>query len=104
MDLFTTKFIPCNPAALLNYPGAEVLLVPSKHSVESEIGEHDEQILASHAEEVLKTVQGREESGFKEEDQDEIDSDRGHEAALKIVRDLGLEGLIEGKALEGHWE
>ncbi|GAA5952380.1 hypothetical protein JCM21900_003797 [Sporobolomyces salmonicolor] len=85
---FKTKFIPANPPAFLNYPGAELLLLPSKHSPEQDIG--------SKAEEVLE--------GEEKELDEEIEAQKDGGEAKKALKEIGLEGLIEGKALEGHWE
>ncbi|GAA5927631.1 hypothetical protein JCM1841_006067 [Sporobolomyces salmonicolor] len=85
---FKTKFIPANPPAFLNYPGAELLLLPSKHSPEQDIG--------SKAEEVLE--------GEEKELGEEIEAQKDGGEAKKALKEIGLEGLIEGKALEGHWE
>ncbi|GAA6034615.1 hypothetical protein JCM8097_005424 [Rhodosporidiobolus ruineniae] len=88
--LFTTKFIPANPPSLLDYPGAELLFIPSKHSTAQAIGEDAKKELDEEEKEVEKSV---EEQGEGKESE-----------AKKALKEVGLEGLIEGKALEGHWE
>ncbi|GAA5866994.1 hypothetical protein JCM1840_005934 [Sporobolomyces johnsonii] len=85
---FKTKFIPANPPAFLDYPGAELLLLPSKHSPEQEIGREAEEVLEGEEKELDREIEAQEDGS----------------EARKALKEMGLEGLIEGKALEGHWE
>ncbi|GAA6014128.1 hypothetical protein JCM11491_004114 [Sporobolomyces phaffii] len=87
-SLFTTKFIPADPPALLDYPGAELLLLPSKHKVGQDIGNDAENELNDEARELERDIAGQE---------------NGNEVQ-QALKEMGLDGLIEGKALEGHWE
>ena len=80
--LFTTKFAPANPTALLDWAGAEVLLIPSRHSVQENIGDSVKQL-------VLK----------KEDDGEDSD---GVKAAKEALGRLGLLDTA-GSAMEGHW-
>ncbi|GAA5979066.1 hypothetical protein JCM11641_004962 [Rhodosporidiobolus odoratus] len=85
---FTTKYIPTNPPALLNYAGAELLLIPSKHKPAQDLGEN------------AKAELDDEEKDLEQD----IEKEQGDSDAKKALEEVGLEGLIEGKALEGHWE
>ncbi|GAA5935898.1 uncharacterized protein JCM15063_001841 [Sporobolomyces koalae] len=87
-SLFKTKFIPADPPALLDYPGAELLLIPSKHKVAEDIGQDAEKELGKEEQELER----------------EIEQDGKTDAVKRALDEMGLEGLIEGKALEGHWE
>jgi hypothetical protein len=73
---------------LLDYPGAELLLLPSKHGVGEDIGDDAEKELKDEEKELEGDIEG----------QDEVSD------AKKALKEMGLDGLIEGKALEGHWE
>ncbi|GAA6051092.1 hypothetical protein JCM3770_004708 [Rhodotorula araucariae] len=86
--LFTTKFIPANPSSLLNYPGAELLLLPSKHTAEQEIGSSAEKELDAEEKDLEK----------------EIDKQRNGNEAKKVLKEMEMDGLAGAKALEGHWE
>ncbi|BGO92225.1 hypothetical protein NBRC10512_000957 [Rhodotorula toruloides] len=86
--LFHTKFIPASPPELLDYPGAELLLIPSKHEAVQDIGEKAEKELDKEEKELEKSIEGQKDGG----------------EAKKALKEMGLEGLIDGKALEGHWE
>lgn len=35
---------------------------------------------------------------------EEEDATGGHDEAKKALKELGVDGMIEGKALEGYWE
>lgn len=105
-SLFTTKFIPVNPVSLLNYSGAELLLLPSHASVEEEVGEEAEgEMLAA-----VGSPKGKGKGKGKKKDAEESDDEAlaggegGHEEATEVLRTLGLTELVEGKALEGYWE
>ncbi|GAA5880478.1 hypothetical protein JCM16303_005396 [Sporobolomyces ruberrimus] len=87
-SLFRTKFIPANPPALLDYPGAELLLLPSKHNVHEDIGNKAEKELQEEEDEL----------------EDDIEKQTNGDEVKKALKEAGLDGLIEGKALEGHWE
>ncbi|KPV77783.1 uncharacterized protein RHOBADRAFT_51593 [Rhodotorula graminis WP1] len=87
--LFTTKFIPANPPSLLNYPGAELLLVPSKHTAKEDIGDAAE-----------KELDDEDKALEKEIDQQE----GGGSEAKKVLKEMGFEGLQGAEALQGHWE
>lgn len=87
-SLFKTKFIPADPPSLLDYPGAELLLIPSKHDVKEDIGQDAGKVLE------------KEEEGLE----GDIEGEKGGDEVEKALKEMGLEGLIEGKALEGHWE
>lgn len=87
-SLFRTKFMPANPPALLDYPGAELLLLPSKHNVHEDIGDNAEKELQEEEDEL----------------EDDIEKQTNGDEVKKALKEAGLEGLIEGKALEGHWE
>ncbi|GAA5852860.1 hypothetical protein JCM8547_004712 [Rhodosporidiobolus lusitaniae] len=87
-ELFTTKYIPTDPPALLDYPGAELLLIPSKHSAAEAVGENAKKELDEEEKELEKEIEG----------------EKGDSDAKKALKEMGFEGLIEGKALEGHWE
>ncbi|BGP40971.1 hypothetical protein JCM10450v2_004976 [Rhodotorula kratochvilovae] len=86
--LFTTKFIPANPSSLLNYPGAELLLLPSKHTAEQEIGASAEKELEAEEKDLEK----------------EIEKQKNGNEAKKVLKEMGMEGLARAEALEGHWE
>ncbi|BGP25408.1 hypothetical protein JCM10295v2_004332 [Rhodotorula toruloides] len=86
--LFHTKFIPASPPELLDYPGAELLLIPSKHEAVQDIGEKAEKELEKEEKDLEKEIESRKDGG----------------EAKKALKEMGLEGLIDGKALEGHWE
>ncbi|BGP32905.1 hypothetical protein JCM10296v2_004690 [Rhodotorula toruloides] len=86
--LFHTKFIPASPPELLDYPGAELLLIPSKHEAVQDIGEKAEKELDKEEKELEESIEGQKDGG----------------EAKKALKEMGLEGLIDGKALEGHWE
>lgn len=83
--LFTTKFTPANPTSLLDYPGAEVLIIPSTHSVEEKIGEQV-------AEKDLNIPKK----------EDEVADSEGLEAAKTALEGLGLLDLAK-PTMEGHW-
>lgn len=34
----------------------------------------------------------------------DIEGEKGDDQVGKALKEMGLDGLIEGKALEGHWE
>ncbi|GAA5844738.1 hypothetical protein JCM9279_002904 [Rhodotorula babjevae] len=87
--LFTTKFIPANPPSLLNYPGAELLLVPSKHTAKEDIGDTAEKELDDE-EKALENDIDKQEGGGSE--------------AKKVLKEIGFEGLQGVEALQGHWE
>ncbi|GAA5903514.1 uncharacterized protein JCM6883_005026 [Sporobolomyces salmoneus] len=87
-SLFKTRYIPADPPALLDYPGTELLLLPSKHKVSEAIGDNAEKELEAEEKELESDI-GKQENGNE---------------AKKALKEMGLEGLIEGKALEGHWE
>ncbi|GAA5824565.1 hypothetical protein JCM11251_000478 [Rhodosporidiobolus azoricus] len=87
-SLFTTRWIPATPPTLLSYPGAELLLLPSKHSPEEDLGDSAKEKLDEEEKDVEKKIEGTEGKGEVE----------------KALKELGMKGLIEGKALEGHWE
>lgn len=87
-SLFKTRYIPADPPTLLDYPGAELLLIPSKHTVNEDIGDSAEKELKDEEKELESDIK-------KQENGNEI---------KKALKEMGLEGLIEGKALEGHWE
>jgi hypothetical protein len=78
-------------------------MIPGKHSVSDEIGEQAEKGLFKEADEVINDVaeqaQPGEGSGGAESGVDEE-----HAGVMAVLNELGLKGLIEGKALEGHWE
>lgn len=63
-------------------------MLPSKHSVEEDIGEKAEKELEKEEKELEEDIK-------KQENGNEV---------KKALKEMGLEGLIEGKALEGHWE
>ncbi|GAA6009158.1 hypothetical protein JCM10207_004287 [Rhodosporidiobolus poonsookiae] len=86
--LFTTKFIPACPPSLLDYAGAELLFIPSKHSPSQDIGQEGKKKLDEEEKELEKDIEGQ----------------KGESEVDKALKEVGLEGLIEGKALEGHWE
>ncbi|BGP17045.1 hypothetical protein JCM10213_000319 [Rhodosporidiobolus nylandii] len=86
--LFTTKFIPADPPALLDYAGAELLFIPSKHKAREDIGEGAKKELDEEEKEL----------------EEDIHRQKARGEAKQALREVGLEGLIEGKALEGHWE
>lgn len=98
-DYFTTKFIPANPPALLNYAGAELLFVPGKHAVEEEIGKEAESEVVKEAEELLLETYD-----LKNEDEDAAEAGAGHDEAVAVLKELGLDGVLTGRALEGFWE
>jgi hypothetical protein len=83
--LFTTNFTPANPTSLLDYPGAEILIIPSTHSVEQKIGEQ---------------VAEKELNIPKKED--EAAESEGMEAARTALEGLGLLGFAT-PTMEGHW-
>ncbi|GAA5828668.1 hypothetical protein JCM3766R1_003780 [Sporobolomyces carnicolor] len=87
-SLFKTRYVPADPPALLDYPGAELLLLPSKHNVSQEIGDGAERELKDEE----KELEG------------DIDVQENGNEVKKALKEMGLDGLIEGKALEGHWE
>lgn len=89
--LFTTKFIPANPVSLLNYSGGELLLLPSHAGVEEQVGPAAEGDLLKEAGRVGNEGKKEEEGG-------------DHAEAQKALKELRIEGMIKGKALEGHWE
>jgi hypothetical protein len=108
--LFTTKFIPANPPALLNYSGAELLFIPSHRSVAEQIGEEEESKLRreTHQEEHGEGAGIKKEAG-DEHDHDDLDeshegSDEGHAAAQAALEKLGVEGVVKAGPLEGFWE
>lgn len=86
--LFHTKFIPASPPELLDYPGAELLLIPSKHEAVQDIGEKAEKELDKEEKDLENSIEHQANGG----------------EAKKALKEMGLEGLIDGKALEGHWE
>ncbi|TKA58566.1 hypothetical protein B0A53_00307 [Rhodotorula sp. CCFEE 5036] len=86
--LFKTKFIPADPPALLDYPGAELLLIASKHTPEQDTSKKAKKELDAEEQELEHDIE-------KQTDGNE---------AKKVLKEMGFEGLIEGKALEGHWE
>ena len=86
--LFKTKFIPADPPALLDYPGAELLLIASKHTPEQDTSKKAKEELDAEEQELEHDIE-------KQTDGNE---------AKKVLKEMGFEGLIEGKALEGHWE
>ena len=96
-DLFTTRYIPANPPALLNYAGAELLFLPSKRDVSELLGEDGEKELQKELEEESPHAK------VKKEDDSEAD-DSARKEASKALKELGLEHQVEGKALKGHWE
>lgn len=73
--LFTTKYIPCNPPALLDYPRTELLFIPSH----------------AHPTPELEETASKEEKGFEK---------LGVQAALE---ELGIAKYAELGPLEGHW-
>jgi len=87
--LFTTKFIPANPPSLLNYPGAELLLVPSKHTAKEDIGDAAEKELDDEEKALEKDID---------------EQDGGGSEAKKVLKEMGFEGLQGVEALQGHWE
>ncbi|POY71019.1 hypothetical protein BMF94_5944 [Rhodotorula taiwanensis] len=86
--LFKTRFIPADPPALLDYPGAELLLIPSKHTPEQDTSRKAKEALDSEEKEL----------------ESEINKQSNGGEAKKALKEMGLDGLIDGKALEGHWE
>ncbi|KAK4051457.1 hypothetical protein OIV83_002941 [Microbotryomycetes sp. JL201] len=98
-DLFTTRYIPANPPALLNYAGAELLFLPSKRAVRELLGEDGEQELQKELEDEAPAAK------VKTEDEDDGGHDeRSRQEAQEALKAVGLENQIEGKALEGYWE
>ncbi|GAA5907916.1 hypothetical protein JCM6882_001525 [Rhodosporidiobolus microsporus] len=87
-SLFTTRWIPACPPSLLSYAGAELLLLPSKHSAAQDIGEGAK----GELDEEEKEVEGK------------IGREKGDSEAKRALKEIGLNGLVDGKALEGHWE
>ncbi|GAA5880191.1 hypothetical protein JCM3774_006081 [Rhodotorula dairenensis] len=87
--LFKTKFIPADPPALLDYPGAELLLIASKHTVEQDTSPAAKRELDAEEKELERDIQKQGDGG---------------DEAKKVLKEMGFEGLIDGKALEGHWE
>lgn len=55
---FKTRFIPANPAALLNYPGAELLFIGTKHKLGEVLGEERVEQLKSEEDEPETAQQG----------------------------------------------
>lgn len=86
--LFKTKFIPADPPALLDYPGAELLLIASKHTPEQDTSKKAKKELDAEEQEL----------------EHDIEKQTNGNEAKKVLKEMGFEGLIEGKALEGHWE
>lgn len=93
--LFKTKFIPADPPALLDYPGAELLLIPSKHTAEQDTSPEAKKELDAEEKELERDIEKQHAEGGGGDGDDE---------AKKVLKEMGFEGLIEGKALEGHWE
>ncbi|KAM0753114.1 hypothetical protein T439DRAFT_354558 [Meredithblackwellia eburnea MCA 4105] len=86
--LFVTKFIPANPPSVLDFPGAELLFVPSKHSLEEDV---ENKLLKEELRTQVK----------KEEEEEDFD-DAASEAAKKVLNELGMSSS-DPKPLEGHW-
>lgn len=81
---------------MLNYAGAELLFIPGHRTTAEEIGaeaEHELKELAEHEVEEL----------VKDEDQDD-GGEEGHAEAKAALKQLGLDSVLSGKALEGYWE
>lgn len=114
--LFTTKFIPANPASLLNYSGAELLFIPSHQSVAEQIGDETEQQLRKEAHQDTahaKKDEGEEPKVKNDDDddgeRDDIDeshqgAEEGHAMAQAALKKLGVEGVVKAGPLEGFWE
>lgn len=115
--LFTTRYIPANPPSLLNYSGAELLFIPSSKSVEEQIGKEAEAELLDEAKKddvgrgTMTTAAKKENQSGDDEDDDDHDvheahhgSDEGHAAAQAALKQLGVEGVVKSKPLEGQWE
>ncbi|KAK4057135.1 hypothetical protein OIO90_001630 [Microbotryomycetes sp. JL221] len=99
-DLFTTRYIPSNPPALLNYAGTELLLLPSKRDVVELLGQDGEQELQKELEHEMPSANVKHEQTDDNGEHDE----QAREEARQALEEVGLEGQIEGKALEGYWE
>lgn len=82
------KWTPCDPPTFLDYPGTELLVIPSSHTPAQDIGEDAGKELEKEREDVEKAVKAEE----------------GDDEAQKALKEVGLEGLMNGKGLEGHWE
>ena len=87
-ELTRARTYPPFPS-LLNYPGAELLLVPSKHTAKEDIGDAAE-----------KELDDEEKALEKEIDK----QDGGGSEAKKVLKEMGFEGLQGVEALQGHWE
>ncbi|GAA5988264.1 hypothetical protein JCM10908_002138 [Rhodotorula pacifica] len=87
--LFKTKFIPADPPALLDYPGAELLLIPSQHTPEQDTSANAKKELDAEEKELERDIEKQKGGG---------------DEAKKVLKEMGFDELIEGKALEGHWE
>ncbi|KAM0789160.1 hypothetical protein ACM66B_000009 [Microbotryomycetes sp. NB124-2] len=96
-DLFTTRYIPSNPPALLDYAGAELLLLPSRKAVVDLLGEEGQQELEQELEDESPSAKVKKEDG-------EGHDERARQEAQTALKELGLNGKIKGKALEGYWE
>lgn len=88
LKLFKTRFIPADPPALLDYPGAELLLIPSKHTPEQDTSRKAKEELDREEQDVEGEIARQSDGG----------------EAKKALKEIGMEGLIDGAALEGHWE
>lgn len=76
------RWIPANPPALLDYKGAEILLVTSPHKLEESLGKNGEKV------------------------EDELDHEAKQEqvGVQGALKELGLSKKdVEIEALEGHW-
>lgn len=109
--LFTTKFVPASPPSLLDYPGAELLFIPSKHAVEEDVDEEvsKERLEAPIREEKnsdAEVVKEGLEAAVKEEEEGKQWEFGGPDAesAKAALAELGLmETKPSLMALEGHW-
>lgn len=71
-----------------------------------EIGEEVEKCMLEEAEHVVANANASAtvKDETRHEDQDEDKSEGEHAQVMAILRQLGLDGLVDGGALEGHWE
>jgi len=76
------RWIPANPPTLLNYQGAEILILTSPHTLEDSLGKNGEQV---------------------EHDLDDA-AKQGKVGTDGAMKELGMSKKdTEIEALEGHW-
>lgn len=92
--LFTTRFIPANPVALLDYEGHELLLISGRKA----LPDHREKEVEREAEKESHELEEKEEKEGGSEEQAIFDEVFGQLDMFKNLKDVP--GI---RALEGEW-